>query len=39
VPVSKKISRRVFVPVLAPQGTGRARSAQSQAFITSCADT
>jgi SAM-dependent methyltransferase len=23
VPVSKKISRRVFVPVLAPQGTGR----------------
>jgi SAM-dependent methyltransferase len=23
VPVSKKVSRRVFVPVLAPQGTGR----------------
>jgi SAM-dependent methyltransferase len=25
VPVSKKISRRVFVPVLAPQGSGRQR--------------
>jgi SAM-dependent methyltransferase len=26
IPVSKKISRRVFVPVLAPQGTGRITS-------------
>jgi SAM-dependent methyltransferase len=27
IPVSQKISRRVFVPVLAPQGTGRITSA------------